>query len=502
MNMIPAYRRLKLFGLPVFLCIILRPSYTQGQPEFARQAFRQTLELKLDSAKWICEQNRESANAEIAAWSAYLLDYQAFFRYFISENEVYAGQLSTIRSAAFDFINKLPDTSRWKNYLKAELNLRSSLVNFKLGNYSTGAQALKRCYNLLEENIRKYPDFPYHYRSYGAVEALLGTVPDNYKWITNALGLKGNIEAGLQKVENALNRVVVSDYDRLFVRETLFLFTFLKINIAYDADGAWSRVEPQTADYRNNLLNCYLRGVTALKSGRNDIAIETLNARPTRMEYFPFAYLDYLQGLAYLRKLEPLKSRELLNRFMEKFEGPNHRKDAIQKLAWGYLIQGNVKAYQNEMNRLLNTGVKRLEDDKQAQMEAEKGRLPHVSLLKMRLLFDGGYYSQCLEIAGNINVSGLALSQQAEFYYRRGRALQLIRHFEEALGDYERTLEIGKDLPEYYAASAALQSGYIYRDKGQKSKAKEYFEKVAQCKNEEYKDGLRQKAKAALKQLK
>ena len=492
--------------MPVFLCLLFYANKVVGQSTLSNipainKAFELTLELKLDSATRYCKVLQASTDAQIAAWAAYLIDYQSFFKYFISENNQVAKACDADRNNALEKISKLQDTGAWPRYLKAEVYLRSSLANFKQGNYASGAQALKKAHNLLEKNIKEYPAFPYHYRSYGAVQTMLSTVPDNYKWITNSLGLKGTYADGIKNIENALNRTPITDFDKLFARETLFLFTFLQINVAQNAEAAWSMVETNTRDADKNLLSCYLRGVTALKSARNDEAIMVFKNGPSHPDFYPFVYLDYLLALAHLRKLEAEQSRSLFRKFLTHFQGVNHQKDALQKIAWSYLIEGNVNAYRFEIEKIKSTGINRLEGDKQAQIEAEKQHLPHISLLRMRLLFDGGYYNEALKTANGLNHKNLAAAQLTEFKYRRGRIFQLQKRNDEALSDYEHAIASGSELPEYFAAAAALQSGYIYLALGNKDKAKRYFELVSLCKNEEYKDSLRQKAKAALKNI-
>ena len=70
-----------------------------------------------------------------------------------------------------------------------------------------------------------------------------------------------------------------------------------------------------------------------------------------------------------------------------------------------------------------------------------------------------------------------------------------------ALLYYRRAIDKGKDIPRYFAANSALESAKIYEAKGEKDKAKYYYNLCLSFPNHEYKNGLDQKAKAGLNRL-
>ena len=59
-------------------------------------------------------------------------------------------------------------------------------------------------------------------------------------------------------------------------------------------------------------------------------------------------------------------------------------------------------------------------------------------------------------------------------------------------------IEKGENLPEYFAARAALQIGLIYEHKGSYAKAIEYFNNCIAMKSHAFKNSLDQKAKAGI----
>jgi tetratricopeptide (TPR) repeat protein len=137
--------------------------------------------------------------------------------------------------------------------------------------------------------------------------------------------------------------------------------------------------------------------------------------------------------------------------------------------------------------------------DKQAYQNAKKGDWPNPVLLKTRLLSDGGYQTQALNIlAGKTSNDFLNEADKTEFAYRLGRIYDLMGQEETAIKYYISAIEKGEHQPEYFAARAALQIGNIYENKGQFSKAIEYYNICIEMKEHAFKNSLDQKAKSGI----
>jgi tetratricopeptide (TPR) repeat protein len=153
----------------------------------------------------------------------------------------------------------------------------------------------------------------------------------------------------------------------------------------------------------------------------------------------------------------------------------------------------------NARSRLLRMGNTETEADKQAMNDARKGRWPNEPLLKARLLDDGGYFHEAPQLLnGKSSSSFEGAADQLEFAYRLGRLYDALNRKDEAIDAYLTTIKLGEQRKEYYAARAALQTGYIYEERGDKKTALSFFQKVLDLKGHEYKNALDQKAKAAI----
>ena len=122
--------------------------------------------------------------------------------------------------------------------------------------------------------------------------------------------------------------------------------------------------------------------------------------------------------------------------------------------------------------------------------------------MKARLAFDGGYYDKALDVLNSYAENSFEqISDRAEFNYRKGRILQKLKDFPNAITLFDRAIVLSENQNWLFGASSALQLGYIYQSKNEKAKAKSYFEKAISYKKHEYKNSVDNKAKAALNEM-
>jgi len=230
--------------------------------------------------------------------------------------------------------------------------------------------------------------------------------------------------------------------------------------------------------------------------------VEILDHRPRGPEYIPFYFLDYMSGLARVRKLDPEAGR-WFRLYLENYQGKNYLKECYQKLGWVALLQGDTAGYRHFMELCLSEGEAIVDPDKAAEAEAGWGFIPDITLLKARLLFDGGYYDQALQqLAGHRVEDFSSKHDQVEFTYRAGRIYHYLGDYEKALGYYFATIKNGAGEPWYFAANAALQSGLIYEAQGDYEKARYFYNKCLSMDEVEYKTSLDAQAKAGLNRIK
>ena len=123
-------------------------------------------------------------------------------------------------------------------------------------------------------------------------------------------------------------------------------------------------------------------------------------------------------------------------------------------------------------------------------------------LMKARLAFDGGYYEDALLLINSYAENCFeSASDRAEWNYRKGRIYQRMGDTDKAIPFFERTIVLSEGQNFSFGATAALQLGYVFQEKGNKMLAKSYFEKALSYKKHEYKNSIDNKARAALNEF-
>ncbi len=431
-----------------------------------------------------------------------LENYSDFLKLFISEDK----QQFELRKGQKDIrlrsIEKILTPEPYLLWSQAAIHLQWAFVRLKFGENYTAALEIRRAYLLLSENEKLYPNFLPNQLYLGLAHALIGTVPDDYQWLVRLASMSGSVEQGVSEMENVLQKCEqLSDYQYLY-NEALFFLGFTSMNLIPNTDRWKIWLNSLQSVDQTNALMVFLKANAAMRLGHNDQAFEVLTNRPMGKDNFSFPYLDYLTAETLLRKLD-LKARNYYHRFLLQYKGMNYRQDALRKLAWICLLEGDDHGYDDWMKLVPGQTDGKVEADQQAVREAENNQKPDINLLKSRLLFDGGYYSEALECMMNSPLlqQSDVLEIRLEMHYRKGRILHELKRFPEALSQYDTTLLLGAASSLYYAANAALKAGEICELTDQKILAKTYYERCLSLNPEEYKSGIHLKAKAGLNRL-
>jgi tetratricopeptide (TPR) repeat protein len=219
----------------------------------------------------------------------------------------------------------------------------------------------------------------------------------------------------------------------------------------------------------------------------------------TNASYLPLPFWNLELGYAYINELKLEKAQKSLIDFIQSFKGNFYIKDAYERLSWIAYIQGDMNKANYYRQMVLKAGNQVTDADKQAFQNAKKGTWPNPILLKARLLSDGGYQTQALNILNRKTSNDFDNeADKTEFAYRLGRIYDLMEQDENAIKFYKSAIEKGSNQPEYFAAKAALLIGNIYENKSQFSKAIEFYNLCIEMKDHAFKNSLDQKAKSGI----
>lgn len=454
--------------------------------------------LRFDEARVLIDNEKQSNPENLVPLM--LVGYLDFLTLIASENEYYYDSLKTARNHRIDLLRKGDKESPWYRSSIALENLQWAFARISFGSYINAARDIRRAYLLLEENNRLHPGFLPDQVGLGIMHALIGTIPDNMKWVARMFSMEGSVETGRRELMAVLEKADKEGFPFL-KDEALFFLSFIDLNLQADDQMAKALLDHYDERADSSLMLIFSKARILMQSGMTDEAISLLQARPSSKQYYSFYYLDYLTGLAKLNRLDEDTERYFF-RFTTNYKGNNYLKSAYQKMAWSALLKGDTIGYTRNMGQVLRYGDEIADGDKLAMKEARDQQPPNTCLLRARLLFDGGYYKRAEE---TLNASTCLCERNRdtiELQYRLGRISQAMEHNARALQYYEETITLGKDETYYFAANAALQSGRIYENQAELDKAEESYHLCLKMKNTEYKNSISQKAKAGLNRVK
>jgi tetratricopeptide (TPR) repeat protein len=462
------------------------------------KAYRFIFELKLNGARQLLdvEKRTNPDNAMVPL----LENYVDYFYLLTSESEAEFERLEHKKADRLRQMEESDKNSPYYLYAQAEINLQWALIRGRYGEYLTAAREIRKAKSQLEENAKKFPGFLLNAKGLGLINAFLGNLPDGVLKSTLAtLGIKGNLDAGAEMLEELVNSLPQSKY-AAFYDETVFYYVFVLSDIAR-SPAAYAKTEKYTAKISDSsLLKTYLRATVCSRTAHNEEAIRILLSAPSGPEYQPFPYLHFLLGRAKLHKLD-FSSSEDFNRFLRQNKGTGYIKDAHLHLAWVALLKNGRKPYLAEIENVKTKGFIYQERDKQAMNEAVEA-VPDTRLLRSRLLFDGGYYQKALNELTDYKGADFAQGRdKTEYYYRLGRIRSQLGNDEQALAAYQNALALGRDLRYYFAANSALLIGKVFEEKKNKAKATAFYNAAIKMKGHDYETSIETQAKAGIRRL-
>ena len=491
----------RLLSLVLLLSPLALPgseAYFTWSPK-ARQAYDKAIQLRFTEAESLLAQLKRDEPSNLIR--LHVENYIDFFRVFINEDYEEFKRLEKNKDLRLQQLKNSPASSPWRLYLQADIRLQWALARLKFEEYSNAFLEVNKAFKLLEENVRLFPGFMPNKKDLGILHAMVGTIPDGYKWAVEWVSsMDGSIAEGRAELEEVI--AYARDNDFIFKEETFVLYAYLLLHLDNKDQEAWLILRDSGLNPETNPLACFILANVAIRTGRNDEAIDLLLHRPGGRTFHPFPYLDFMLGVAKLQRLDP-DTDIYLKSFLDHFKGRNFIKEAYQKLAWHYLVHGDLQGYRANMVYVKVYGYTVVESDKSALNEAESGIAPHAGLLRARLLFDGGYLDRAMSAMIGISDKSLTTARdRLEYPYRFGRILHALRRYDPALEYYATTIAQGASEPWYFACRAALERGRIYETLGKKEDARAAYKKCLEIKPEEHRAGIHQAAKAGLNRLK
>ncbi len=481
-----------------FFCVWL---LVQAHPAAARFAFTPAaqatytdlLALRLDAGRTQLAQlaRTEPDNGLVP----YLANYADVIELLITEDRTHYDQWAPREAERLAQIAANPARdSPYYLFAQAEVKLYWAFVKLKMGDDLSAAWSIRQAYKWLEANEQRFPDFAPNGKSLGLLRVMIGSVPERYRWLATLLGMRGEVPTGLQQM------AVSATADTPHRLEAALLHQLVRVYLLQDYAGGLTPLQRLHEAQPAHPMLRFFYALSLMKARRSAEALPVLQYAPAQEGDFPLPHFDYLRGEVHLQRGEYAPATAAWRRFLRQYTGQSLRKDTYYRLWAAAWLSGDEAQAEAYRARILQVGTARGEADQRAQRFAEGDQMPDRALLQARFSYDGGFYEAALQALATYRTQGApAGPARVEYHYRVGR----IRHAQgdtlAAIQRYEHTLRLADTAPDtYFAPSAALQLGYLYRARGQTQQARHFFERVLTYRSHPYKTSLDQKARLAL----
>jgi tetratricopeptide (TPR) repeat protein len=493
---------LRLNRIALLPCLLI-PLLGVGQKHYdfnntCRQAYQSIIELRLEEGSRLLESEKKRDPNNLIPF--FLDNYIDFFQLFFNED---AGQYEAWKDRLdqrLELMSQGPESSPFHLFTRSVIHFQWAAIQIKFGNNWDAGWDFRRSFLQSRDCAKRFPGFAAATMLSGAMQVVAGTIPDGYKWLSSLLGIKGNIVNGMQQLERFL--VSTDEWAGLYRDEAIFYYLYLKFYIENQRKEVFAFIRQHQLDVKNNHLYTYLYANLCINDHQSSQALQVMRQMNNAPDYLDMPIWDLEMGYASLNHLEP-GAAAYLERFLRRFKGHFYVKDALLKLSWFYYLKGDLAKADSFRLAVLHKGSMESDADRQALKDARSRKWPNKLLLQARLLSDGGYFTEALQLLqGTSSADFVPADEKCEYAYRLGRIYDGLGRSDEAIEAYLTTIKTGQQLKEYYAARAALQIGYIYEQRGDKMRAESFFEKCLSLKDHDYKNSLDQRAKAGLARCK
>ena len=472
------------------------PAYTYSLNARCQQAYDQFMALQSPAGLLLARQ--EMLQDPYNLMATYVADYDDFFTLALNGDPSELERRRPHFDQRLSLLSQGDATSPWHRYCKAGLHLRWAIIYFRFGERLKAATNFRRSFLLLQDNKQRFPDFRPNDIFLGLEEAIVGTIPDDYKWLASVLGLRGDVRRGIGRLDRYL---ALPQARAPFREEALLMHCYLRFYLLQDREATWQLVSSPQFMAGNSLLRAFVKTNLALNNRRADAALSALEQARRLPRYERFPVFEYEWGNALMLKLQPSCTTHF-KQYVRSNKGGWYNRDAYQKMALMAYLEGRQDEAVRLRRQIASLPAALPDADKQALRFSRGADWPLPALLRARLLVDGGYPERALAQLESLPQSQLSdAAHRLEYVFRMGRVYEELGQEAKAISCYQAAISQGRGRPEHFGARAALQLGMMHEQAGRKAAAIGSYRQCLAMKGHDYQSSIDQQAKAGLDRL-
>lgn len=383
--------------------------------------------------------------------------------------------------------------SPWYRLCIGEMRLFQSALYAK---YEHNWTAGRRAYSGMKDiqlGYDQHPEFVPYQSIVGLLEVAVGSVPDNYKFLTSWLGMSGTIESGFAKMRYAASPENVKDFEFLKVKH-YFFYAFALEHLKPEESILTSEF-PGMNNEKSELL-LFVDAKVYISRGKIDAAIQLLQSNLKGGRYNDMPYLYFLLGKYKVARRDS-DGADILLQYLNVYKGSQYIKSAYKLLWQDALLRKQPDLAKLFHQKILTEGNDKSGADREALFSATYPI--HLNLVKANLQFDAGKFPEALVTLNGTRELITSRIEKIELNYRYGRVLQGQKRLALALKYFNLAVQYTEGDPTTFAlANSWLQKGVISEDLGDYKGALTAYKKALQLKGYAYYEGIQQRSKAGV----
>lgn len=454
------------------------------------QAYDHLLELKVESVSSILDHNYSLDTDQ--AFKIYILSLRDFLSLSLRYDETYYERYTHLEKEYSTELESIESKNDFISFAKAEIKLHAALIRFRYDDQISGAIRLIQSYNLTKEMIEDTHTPVYFYKTAGVLNILLSVVPERFGFFLNLLGIQADLSKGI----NQLNKL--RETRNLFQFEGNMILALLDAYYLNQPERAASTVDNMEEHWHQSLLFQFLKGLIATKIRDNEQSHQAFSSASSfDADYMKIPSITFYFAESFLKKLQLDSARMQYLKYLKMEHHGEFVKASLYRLYLISLFKNETELSGSYRERVLSEGTRDTEMDHYAYTLVKNNYRPQVEIQKARLLFDGGYFKESLEVLISLNSSQLSAEEKLEYDYRFARACQMQNRLNLAMDYYERMF-ITPFQEHYLVANAHLQMGYILYQRGEFQPSAEHFKLAMEYKGDYYRSSIRNEARTGL----
>lgn len=419
-----------------------------------------------------------------------------------SQAPAQAERFYALSDSVQQYLDDRPESARVLAY-RTELHFERAIVKLLQQRNFAAVWDLREAYKLSNKLAQKYPAHNLHAKVLGIFQVAISSLPEQYRWLANLLGYRGELAAGLRNITAACTQAPLLQNEAFAAQ---YFVLKLGLNEPEQA-GAWI-----DSLYRRGTpprVLSYLHAISLVDRKRNAEALSELQAL-VRLNDFSantaFPYPVYALARSHLYAGRHNEARQYFQSFLSFCRGTILVRDAAFRMGQSFLLMADATQASQAFKLVTDLPDSGFDEDafatRFAKQYLETPPAPaELALLRARYAFDGGYFAEALAQLRTLDLSRLDPGMETEFRYRTGRIYHEMGKPDSARAAYVQCIHSNPQGKLWMKVHAHYYLGRLAEERQEWQTARAWYRQVLNYQNYDYRLGLEQKTHSALQRI-